>query len=258
MEYQTMELSVETPLATITLNRPDSRNALNREMASELARCLSEMERDDSIRCVILTGSERVFCAGADIREFADRSPVQMIREDHLRELWARTGAFPKPLLAAISGYALGGGLELAMSCDMIIAAEGSKLGQPEVNLGLIPGGGGTQRLLRAVGKYRAMEMILLGSTVSAEEAAAYGLINRVVPPGRQLEETKKIALEIASKAPVAVRMAKVAINRAEEAGLTDGLEFERALFYSLFGTKDKDEGLRAFLEKRKPVFKGE
>jgi enoyl-CoA hydratase len=258
MEYRTISLSEQPPLAVITLNRPDARNALNREMSTELALALNQLGGDDSIRCVIITGNDRAFCAGADVREFIGKSPPEMMKADHLRAVWDAAGRFPKPLLAAVSGYALGGGLELAMCCDIIIASEGAKLGQPEVNIGLIPGGGGTQRLLRAVGKYKAMEMILTGSAISAEEAKSLGLVNRVVPPDRLLDEARGIALEIASKGPVAVRFAKAAVLRAEEEGLTDGLEYESVLFHSLFGTKDKEEGMRAFLERRKPEFKGE
>jgi enoyl-CoA hydratase len=257
MDYQTITLTVEGPVATVTLNRPEALPALNGRMVSELTDALSTLARDDSVLCLVLTGSERAFCAGADIREMAGQSAVDMVRTEHFRAFWELVGRHPKPIVAALSGYALGGGLELAMCCDIILASEGTKIGQPEISIGIIPGGGGTQRLTRTVGKYKAMEMILTGSNISAEEARSLGLINRVVPPGQHLTEAKKIALAIASKGPIAVKLAKQAINRAEESGLSEGLEYERQLFYMLFATKDKDEGMKAFLEKRRPEFMG-
>lgn len=258
MGYQTITVSDERPIAVITLNRPDALNALNGRMVSELTEALSGLAKDDSIRCLILTGSEKAFCAGADIREMADRSAVDMVRTEHFHAFWEMVGRYPKPMVAALSGYALGGGFELAMCCDIILAAEGTKIGLPETNIGVMPGGGGTQRLTRAVGKYRAMEMILTGSNITAEEAASLGLVNRVVPAGQHLQEARKIALVIASKGPVAVKLAKAAVNRAEESGLSEGLEYERQLFYLTFATKDKEEGMKAFLEKRRPEFRGE
>ena len=239
------------------MNRPEALNALNSKMVQELVAAFDALDADHSVRCVVLTGSDKVFCAGADIKEMA-RLSAEEISGDHLRPVWERAWKFRKPLVAALSGYALGGGLELAMCCDIIVASEGTKLGQPEINLGIIPGGGGTQRLARAVGKYKAMEMILTGGMISAEEAMAHGLVNRVVPAGKYLEEATKLATEIASKAPLAVRHAKQAIATTQEKGLSDGLELERRLFYELFGTKDKKEGMSAFLEKRKPSFTGE
>jgi enoyl-CoA hydratase len=209
------------------------------------------------VRCVVLTGSDRAFCAGADVKEMAGMSSAEISAADHLRPVWERAASFRKPLIAALSGYALGGGLELALCCDIVVASEGTKLGQPEINIGIIPGGGGTQRLARAVGKYKAMEMILTGLMISAEEAKALGLVNRVVPQGKYLEDATKLASEIASKAPVAVRSAKQAISASQERGLSQGLELERGLFYELFGTEDKKEGMSAFLEKRKPSFTG-
>ena len=226
-------------------------------MVSELVRALDSLEADDSVRCVVLTGSDKAFCAGADIKEMAKLSAADIQGSDHLGPVWDRAGRFEKPLIAALSGYALGGGLELAMCCDIIVASEGTKLGQPEINVGIIPGGGGTQRLPRAVGKYKAMEMILTGAMITAEEGKALGLVNRVTPPGKHLEEATKLASEIASKAPIAVRSAKEAINASQEMGLSSGLELGRTLFYDLFGTEDKKEGMTAFLEKRKPNFTG-
>ncbi len=258
MEYTVVAVKNEPPLGVITLFRPEALNALNERMVKEITAAMSELASDDAIRCVIITGSDRAFCAGADIKEMAGKSALDMLKGDHLRPLWETVGNFQKPVIAALSGLALGGGLELAMCCDMIIAAEGTKLGQPEVNIGAIPGGGGTQRLLRAVGKNKAMEMILTGSVISAEEARSYGLVNRVAPSGKHLEEARKLALEIAEKSPVTVRLAKKAVASAEQLGLSEGLDLERELFYLSFATKDREEGMRAFLEKRKPNFTGE
>ena len=255
--YQTISLLVERPVATVKINRPEALNALNSVLVRELVSALDALEADDSVRCVVLTGSDKAFCAGADIKEMAKLSAADIESADHLKPVWDRAASFEKPLIAALSGYTLGGGLELAMCCDIIIASEGTKLGQPEVNIGIIPGGGGTQRLPRAVGKYKAMEMILTGGTISAEEAKALGLVNRVVPSGKYLEEATKLASEIASKAPIAVRSAKEAIAASQEMSLSSGLELGRTLFYNLFNTEDKKEGMNAFLEKRKPNFVG-
>jgi enoyl-CoA hydratase/carnithine racemase len=255
--YQTISLHAEGPVATVKLNRPDALNALNSVLVRELVSALDALEADESVRCVVLTGSDKAFCAGADVKEMVKLSAAEIASSDHLRPVWERAVRFSKPLIAAISGYALGGGLELAMCCDIIVASEGTRLGQPEINIGIIPGGGGTQRLARAVGRYKAMEMILTGGMISAEEARALGLVNRVVPPGKYLEEASKLATEIASKAPLAVRSAKAAVSASQEGGLSSGLERERSLFYALFATEDKKEGMSAFLEKRKPNFVG-
>ncbi len=255
--YQAISLAVEGPVATVRINRPEARNALNSVVVRELVQALDDLEADESVRCVVLTGSDVAFSAGADIKEMANLSAAEISSADHLSPVWERAATFRKPLIAALSGYALGGGLELAMCCDIIFASEGTKLGQTEINIGIIPGGGGTQRLARAVGKYKAMEMILTGGMVSAEEAKALGLVNHVVPPGKYLEEATKLASEIASKAPIAVRSAKQAIAATQELGLGRGLELERELYYELFGTEDKKEGMNAFIEKRKPRFTG-
>jgi enoyl-CoA hydratase/carnithine racemase len=257
VDYQTIAVAVAGPVATVRMNRPEALNALNSKMVQDLVTAFDALEADDSVRCVVLTGSDRAFCAGADVKEMAALSSAEISKADHLRAVWERAWKFKKPIVAALSGYALGGGLELAMCCDIIIASEGTKLGQPEINIGIIPGGGGTQRLARAVGKYKAMEMILTGGMISAEEAMAHGLVNRVVPAGKYLEEATKLASEIASKAPTAARYAKQAIAAAQESGLSDGLEIERRLFYELFSSEDKKEGMGAFLEKRKPNFVG-
>ena len=241
----------------IILNRPEAMNALNAEMVGELIGALSGFENDDEVRCLVLTGNERAFSAGADIKEMAEISAVEMTMTGHFFPLWDKVGKYPKPIVGALSGFVLGGGLELAMSCDVLIASETTQLGQPEIDIGVMPGGGGTQRLTRAVGKYKAMEMILTGKRIGAEEARTLGLVSRVVPKEAYLSEAKKVAQDIASKSPVAVKLAKMAVNKAFEMGLTDGIDFERELFYLLFASEDKAEGMKAFLEKRKPEFKG-
>ena len=257
MTYDTLKVSKETPLGIIELNRPDALNALNTEMVTELISALSDFEKDDEVRCVVLSGSERAFSAGADIKEMAGVTAVEMAMTGHFFPLWDKVGRYPKPIVAGLSGFVLGGGLELAMSCDVIIASETTQLGQPEIDIGVMPGGGGTQRLTRAVGKYKAMEMVLTGRRIGAEEARTLGLVSRVVPKEAYLTEAKKTAFEIASKSPVATRLAKMAVNKAFELGLADGVDFERELFYLLFASEDKKEGMDAFLEKRKPNFKG-
>jgi enoyl-CoA hydratase len=223
---------------------------------SELVGRLEELDSDESVRVIILTGSERAFAAGADLHEMSQATPVDLMLGRRF-ELWDRIRKISKPMIAAVGGYCLGGGNELAMSCDIIIASETATFGQPEVNVGIIPGAGGTQRLTRAVGKYKAMEMILTGRSISAEEAYRVGLVNRVVPPESLIEEAKKLATDIASKPPISIRSAKEAILKAQDATLEVGLEFERKAFYMLFATEDGKEGMRAFLEKRKPNFKG-
>ncbi|MDG6911330.1 MAG: enoyl-CoA hydratase/isomerase family protein [Nitrososphaerota archaeon] len=257
MGYNTLSVAKEGPLGVVTINRPDALNALNRELVGELIAALTALEADEEVRCLVITGSERAFSAGADINEMADMSAVEMVMTEHFFPLWDKVGRYPKPLVGALSGFVLGGGLELAMSLDVLIASETTQLGQPEINIGVIPGGGGTQRLTRAVGKYKAMEMVLTGARIGAEEAKALGLVSRVVPKEAYLEEAKKVAREIASKSPVSVKLAKMAVNRAFETGLGAGLDFERELFYLLFASEDAKEGMKAFLEKRKPVFKG-
>lgn len=257
MDYRTILVSREGPIAVIALNRPEARNALNSTMVSELTDVLTALEKDDSVSCLVVTGNDRGFCAGADIREMAGLSAVDMVKTEHFSAMWEKVGRYPKPIVGALSGYVLGGGLELAMCCDVLIAAEETKLGQPEINIGVIPGGGGTQRLTRVMGKYKAMEMILTGGTITAGEARDHGLVSRVVPEGQCLQEAKKVALDIASKGAVAVKLAKKAVNKSMECGLTEGLDYERQLFFMLFSTEDKAEGMKAFLEKRKPQFKG-
>jgi len=223
---------------------------------SELVKALEELDKDMAIAVIILTGSERAFAAGADLAEMSQATPVHLMLGRRF-ELWDRIRKISKPIIAAVGGYCLGGGNELAISCDVIIASENATFGQPEVNVGIMPGAGGTQRLTRVVGKYKAMEMILTGKSISADEAYRIGLVNHVVPPESLMEETKRIAAEIASKPPLSIRAAKEAILRAQDTTVEMGLEFERKAFYMLFATEDAKEGMQAFLEKRKPTFKG-
>jgi len=257
MDYETIVTSKEGMLGIITLNRPQAMNALSSKLVTDLISALTEFEKDDGVRCIVIAGSERAFSAGADIKEMNEMTAVQMAMTGHFFPLWDKVGHYPKPIVGALSGYVLGGGLELAMSLDVLIASETTQLGQPEIDIGVMPGGGGTQRLTRAVGKSKAMEMILTGKRIDAEEARTLGLVSRVVPREAYLEEAKKVANEIASKSPVAVRMAKMAVNKAFEMGLTQGIDFERELFYLLFASEDKDEGMNAFIGKRKAEFKG-
>lgn len=223
---------------------------------TELVGGLEELDRDQGVRVIIVTGSGRAFAAGADLAEMSRATPVDLMLGRRF-ELWDRIRKISKPTIAAVGGYCLGGGNELAMNCDIIIASEDATFGQPEVNVGIIPGAGGTQRLTRVVGKYKAMEMILTGRSISAQEAYRVGLVNRVVPPESLMEEAKKLATDIASKPPISIRSAKEAILRAQDMTLDVGLEFERKAFYMLFATQDGKEGMRAFLEKRKPNFQG-
>lgn len=246
----------EGSIGIVQLNRPKVLNALSSELMTELVSGLEDLDRDAAVRVIILTGSERAFGVGADLTEMSQATPLDPALSRRF-ELWDRIRKVSKPIIAAISGYCLGGGNELAMSCDMIIASETAVFGQPEVNVGIIPGAGGTQRLARVVGKYKAMEMILTGRSISAEEAYRVGLVNRVVPPESLMEEARKIATEISSKPPISVHAAKDAIVRAQDTTLEVGLEFERKAFDMLFATEDAKEGMKAFLEKRKPDFKG-
>ncbi len=256
MAYQHLVVSREENTALIQLNRPEVLNALNIAMMTELVGALEELDADDKIRAIILTGGEKAFAAGADIREMADASAVEMLLRDQFAR-WDRIRKIKKPLIAAVSGFALGGGCELAMACDMIIASETARFGQPEINIGVIPGAGGTQRLTRAAGKYLAMEMVLSGRMITAEEAWRWGLVNKVVPVEYYLKEAEALAREIASKPPVAVRLAKEAILKSFDTTIEGGLEFERKNFYLLFATEDQKEGMQAFRDKRKPDWKG-
>jgi enoyl-CoA hydratase len=247
----------EAPIATVQINRPDVLNALNQEVLDDLVKSLTALDDDDAIRCIVLTGSERAFAAGADIKEnFVTATPVSMLKQD-LTTRWEAIRRIKTPIIAAVSGYALGGGCELAMICDIIVASETAQFGQPEINLGIIPGAGGTQRLTRTVGKYRANELILTGRRIKADEAKAIGLAAEVYPAATWLDDAKALARTIAEKPPVAARLATEAVDLAWNSTLDAGLEFERKAFYLLFATEDKKEGVDAFVNKRKATFKG-
>jgi enoyl-CoA hydratase len=248
--------SIENGYALVQLNRPEVLNALNMALMAELVDALEALDKDDQVRCIVLTGNDAAFAAGADIKEMASATAVEMLIRDQFAR-WDRIRKIKKPLIAAVSGFALGGGCELAMACDIIIASETARFGQPEISIGVMPGAGGTQRLTRAVGKVRAMEMVLTGRMISAAEALDAGLLTRVVPREMLLAEAKRVAAEIAAKPPVAVRLAKEAVLKAFDASLEGGLEFERKNFYLLFATEDQKEGMAAFTEKRKPAWKG-
>lgn len=240
----------------VTLNRPKVLNALNSALMHDLATVLERLDHEPDCRCAIITGNERAFAAGADIAEMAEQGAVEMLLHDHLA-VWERLRAIRMPLIAAVSGHALGGGCELAMLCDMIVASETAQFGQPEIAIGVMPGAGGTQRLTRAIGKARAMEMILTGVPISAREAFQAGLVNRVVPVEHYLAEAEKLAARIAALPPIAVRLAKESILHAFDGPLDVGLDYERRNFYLLFASQDQKEGMRAFLEKRRPAFEG-
>jgi enoyl-CoA hydratase len=243
-------------VATLTLNRPKVLNALSIELIDELIAALADCDADEQVRCIVLTGGPRVFAAGADIKAMAESSPIEVLTGRSI-ERWSRVAATRKPLIAAVSGYALGGGCELAMMCDMIVAGETAQFGQPEINIGVIPGAGGTQRLTRAIGPYRAMELILTGATLSAQEAFQHGLVNRVVPAEGVIAEAQRLARQVAEKSPLAAQLAKEAVRAAAETTLREGLAIELRNFYLLFASEDQKEGMRAFIEKRKAEFKG-
>jgi enoyl-CoA hydratase len=246
----------DDPVAVVLLNRPEQLNALSDDLMDELVGVLGDLDRDDAVRCIVLGGSERAFAAGADIGELAQASAIELYYQRRV-ERWDAIRALWTPLVAAVSGYCLGGGCELAMSCDLIVASETAEFGQPETGLGIIPGAGGTQRLTRAVGKAVAMDVILSGRRLSAREALRAGLVARVVAKEAWLEEAKRVAREIAAKGPVATRLAKESVDRAYETTLAAGLEAERRALYLSFASEDAKEGLTAFTEKRKPDFKG-
>jgi enoyl-CoA hydratase len=256
MGYEHILLEVEAPVAIITLNRPKVLNALSPELIGELTGALARLDADETIRAVVLTGGPKVFAAGADIADMADRGAVDQLRRDQTGR-WAPLAGFSKPLIAAVNGYALGGGCEVALMCDLIVAGETARFGQPEINLGIIPGAGGTQRWPRTAGKYIAMEAMMTGAPVTAERAYELGLVNKLVPAEMTVEVAKRMARQIAEKPPLAVRMAKEAVLKAFETPLAEGLASERKSFYFLFATEDQKEGMHAFLEKRKGAFKG-
>ena len=243
-------------VALLRLNRPEAMNALNYALMTELMDTLERLDADDAVGAFVITGDGRAFAAGADIKEMMDYSSTEIMQKGHISP-FDRIRQIGKPVIAAVSGWCLGGGNELAMSCDMIVASESARFGQPEINLGVIPGAGGTQRLTRALGKALAMEMVLNNRTLSAEEALHFGLVNRVVPIESYLTVALDLAAEIAARAPLAVRVGKEMVNRALETHLADGIAEERQAFYFLFASEDQKEGMRAFNEKRKPVWKG-
>ena len=257
MAYQTILVEVEGAVGTIRLNRPEALNALNSQLLDELAEALTEMDASPRVRAIVLTGSEKAFAAGADIKEMAAKGFVDMFLEDLFAAQSEAILRCRKPVIAAVAGYCLGGGCELAMMCDFIIAADTAKFGQPEVNLGVMPGIGGTQRLTRLVGKSKAMEMCLTGRMMDAAEAERAGLVTRVVPARDLVRDAHATAAKIAEKSPLAVRAIKEAVNRAYETTLREGILFERRLFDALFATEDQAEGMAAFGEKRRPEFRG-
>jgi enoyl-CoA hydratase len=255
MSYKTLITETKGAVGVITLNRPDALNALNAQLLGELVSVLETWDQDDAVRAIVLTGSARAFAAGADIKEMAPQSYMDMYKADFFAAPAERIAAIRKPIIAAVAGYALGGGCELAMLCDFIIAADNAKFGQPEINLGVMPGIGGTQRLTRLVGKSKAMEMCLTGRNIDAAEAERAGLVSRVVPQADLLAEALKAAQTIAEKSVPIAMMLKESINRAYETTLAEGVRFERRLFHAMFATADQKEGMAAFVDKRKARF---
>jgi enoyl-CoA hydratase len=256
MAYKTLIVEIEDHVALIKLNRPEALNALNSELLAELADALTQADANDKVRCIVLTGSEKAFAAGADIKEMSEKSFVDVFTEDLFTGETEAVLRVRKPIVAAVSGYALGGGCELAMMCDFIIAADTAKFGQPEINLGVVAGIGGTQRLTRFVGKSKSMDMHLTGRFMDADEAERAGLVSRVVPARKLLEEAMATANKIAEKSALTVMAVKEAVNRSYETTLREGLLFERRLFHALFATEDQKEGMSAFLEKREAQFR--
>jgi len=256
MAYKCILTDTRGPVGLITLNRPDALNALNGQLMDELGEALGVYEAEDAIGAIVITGSDKAFAAGADIKEMQSKSYMDVYLEDFITANWETTTRVRKPVIAAVRGYALGGGCELAMMCDFILAGESAKFGQPEINLGVIPGAGGTQRLTRYVGKAKAMEMCLTARMMGAEEAERAGLVSRILPDDELVEEAVKVATRIAGLSRPSVMMAKESVNKAYETMLRDGVMFERRLFHSLFATEDQTEGMSAFAEKRKAAFK--
>ncbi|MCK9481786.1 MAG: enoyl-CoA hydratase-related protein [Bacteroidia bacterium] len=256
MEFIQVEKHIRPYISLISLNRPKELNALNLQLMQEIKSALLELDEDEATRVIVITGNERAFAAGADIKQMAGKGAIDMLKIDQFTT-WDTIRKTKKPIIAAVSGFCLGGGNELAMVCDMIVASETAQFGQPEINIGVMPGAGGTQRLTRAVGKAKAMEMVLTGGFISAQEAFNYGLVNKVVPVELYLEEAFKMAATIAAKSPIAVQMAKESVLKAFEMPLQEALFFERKNFYMLFATEDQKEGMAAFVEKRNAEFKG-
>ena len=256
MAYEHIATRVDGGVGVVTLNRPSALNALCDELTDELARALADFEADDQIGCVVLTGSEKAFAAGADIKELQGREFVDLFKDDPFAKSWEAVARFRKPIIAAVAGYALGGGCEMAMMCDFIIAAENAKFGQPEITIGVMPGSGGTQRLPRFIGKAKAMDLILTGRTMDAAEAERCGLVARLVALDDLMEEAMNAAKKIAAMSRPIAMMTKEAVNAAYETTLAQGVQFERRLFMAMFSTHDQKEGMAAFVEKRAPHFK--
>jgi enoyl-CoA hydratase len=256
MAYETLIVEIEDYIALIRLNRPEALNALNARLMQELAAALAAADRNDKVRCIVLTGSEKAFAAGADVKEMAEKSFTEVFFDDLFAPEADAIARIRKPVIAAVAGYCLGGGCELAMMCDFIIAADTAKFGQPEINLGIVAGMGGTQRLTRAVGKAKAMDMNLTGRFMDASEAERCGLVSRVVPAKDLLAEAMKAAGKIAQKSAITTMIVKEAVNRAQETTLREGILFERRMFHAAFATEDQKEGMSAFLEKREPQFR--
>ncbi|HPE30221.1 MAG TPA: enoyl-CoA hydratase [Parvularculaceae bacterium] len=256
MAYECILTEIDGAVGIITLNRPAALNAFNNQLMDELTDALKKFDADDAIGCMIITGSEKAFAAGADIKEMAEKTYMEVFEEQFITRNWEEATRVRKPLIAAVAGYALGGGCELAMMCDFILAADNAKFGQPEISIGAMPGAGGTQRLARFIGKSKAMEMCLTGRMMDVEEAERCGLVSRIIPKGELREEAIRVAKQIAAfSRPIAI-LVKDSVNRSYETGLTEGVRVERRLFHSLFGTEDQREGMAAFIEKRKPNFK--
>lgn len=256
MSYAYIKVAVEDGVGIITLNRPKILNALNLQLMDELVSELERLDEDADIRAILLTGNDKAFAAGADINEMAEASAIEIMKRDQFA-VWDRISLISKPIIGAVSGFVLGGGCELMMNCDIVIASETTVIGQPEVKLGVMPGAGGTQRLTRAVGLQKAMEMLLTGEPITAKEAARYGLVNRVVPVEAYYQEALKLAKQIAQQAPLAVQVIKKSVHKAQDLPLADALDYERNGFYLLLASDDRKEGMQAFLEKRTPRFTG-
>lgn len=256
MAYECILTETDGAVGVITLNRPDALNAFNRQLMDELTEAVRKFEADDAIGCMVVTGSEKAFAAGADIKEMSSKDYMDVFKEDFITANWEEVTRTRKPVIAAVNGYALGGGCELALMCDFIIAGENAKFGQPEISIGAMPGAGGTQRLARFIGKSKAMEMCLTGRMMDAEEAERCGLVSRIVPKGELRDEAIRVAKQIAGFSRPIVMLTKESVNRAYETTLAEGVRFERRVFHSVFATEDQKEGMAAFVEKRKPGFK--
>jgi len=256
MSYEMILVDREAPVGVITLNRPEALNALNSQLMAEMTQALEAFEEDDDIRAIIITGNAKAFAAGADIKEMSSKTYMDVLKEDYMTTNWDTVSKCRKPVIAAVAGYALGGGCELAMMCDFILCADNAKFGQPEIKIGVIPGIGGSQRLTRFVGKSKAMEMILTGRMMDAEEAERSGLVSRIVPLDDLLDEAQKVARKIGQLSMPSLLIAKESVNRSYETTLAEGVRFERRVFHSLFSTEDQKEGMAAFVEKRTADFK--